>query len=194
VHGYQGGGGRRDLLYNDVRAAGKVLWNSETGDSDGTGLTMAQNLCLDWTWLHPTAWVYWQVMDPTAGWGVIRYDPGSRTPGAVEPKFWVLAQFTRHIRPGMRILNTGHGSAAAAYDASGRRLVLVAVNSGAAQTLTFDLSAFATVSGGVTRWTTVPGGSDRYVRRTDLTLSGKSLSVPFPAASVQTLEVSGVTP
>ncbi|MCO8275160.1 hypothetical protein M1L60_31725 [Actinoplanes sp. TRM 88003] len=192
VHGYQGGGGRRDLLYDDVRTAGKVLWNSETGDGDGTGLTMAKNLCLDWTWLHPTAWVYWQVMDPTAGWGVIRYDGNTRTPGPVEPKFWVLAQFTRHIRPGMRILNTGNGSAAAAYDANARRLVIVAVNSGAAQTLTFDLSAFGTVGGGVARWTTVPGGSDRYVRRTDLALNGKSVAVPFPAASVQTIEISGV--
>jgi hypothetical protein len=120
------------------------------------------------------------------------YDPTSRTPGAVEPKFWVLAQFTRHIRPGMRILNTGNNNAAAAYDANGRRLVIVAVNPGAAQTLTFDLSALTTVTGGATRWTTVPAGSDRYTRRTDLALNGKSLSVPFPAASVQTVEVSGV--
>ncbi|AVT31650.1 beta-1,6-galactanase [Plantactinospora sp. BC1] len=194
VHGYQGSGGRRDLLYNDVRAAGKVLWNSETGDSDGTGITMAKNLCLDWTWLHPTAWVYWQVMDPSAGWAAIAYDPTTHTPGAVQPKYHVLAQFTRHIRPGMRILNTGNGSAVAAYDAAARRLVVVAVNTGAAQTLTFDLSAFGTVTGGVTRWTTVPAGADRYTRRTDVRLSGKSVSLAFPAASVQTLEIDGVSP
>ncbi|WP_306211140.1 glycoside hydrolase [Actinoplanes sp. RD1] len=193
VHGYQGSGGRRDLLFNDVRAAGKVLWNSETGDSDGTGLTMARNLCLDWTWLHPTAWVYWQVMDPSAGWGAIRYDPASRTPGAVEVKYHVLAQFTRHIRPGMRVIGTPDGSTAAAYDAAGKRLVIVAVNTGAAQTVTFDLSAFATVTGGVTRWTTVPAGTDRYTRRTDVTLTGKTVRLACPAASVQTLEVAGVS-
>jgi hypothetical protein len=111
VHGYQGSGGRRDLLYNDVRGAGKVLWNSETGDNDSTGITMASNLCLDWTWLHPTAWVYWQVMDPSAGWATIQYDFNSLAPGAVQTKYYVLAQFTRHIRPGMRILNTGVGYA-----------------------------------------------------------------------------------
>ena len=45
MHGYQGSGGRRDLLYTDVvTSAGKTLWNSEYGDSDGTGLTMASNL------------------------------------------------------------------------------------------------------------------------------------------------------
>jgi galactan endo-1,6-beta-galactosidase len=191
VHGYQGSGGRRDLLYADALAAGKVLWNSETGDSDGTGITMAKNLCLDWTWLHPTAWVYWQVMDPSAGWGAIRYS-GSAA-GAVETKYYVLAQFTRHIRPGMRIINTGDGSAVAAYDAAARRLVIVAVNTGAAQTLTFDLSAFTTVTGGVTRWTTVPAGSDRYTQRSDVTLNGRSVSLAFPAASVQTLQIEGVT-
>ncbi|MFI5938523.1 glycoside hydrolase [Actinoplanes sp. NPDC051494] len=197
VHGYQGGSGRRDLLFNDVRAAGKVLWNSETGDGDGTGLTMAANLCLDWRWLHPTAWCYWQVMDPSAGWGTIRYDAGSLTAGAVETKYYVLAQFTRHVRPGMRIIDTGAGNAIAAYDASARRLVIVAVNTGVAQTLTFDLSGFAQVTGGsnglITRWSTVPAATDRYVARSDIAVSAKSMRVPFAAASVQTLQIDGVT-
>ncbi|MBM2620269.1 hypothetical protein JIG36_32620 [Actinoplanes sp. LDG1-06] len=193
VHGYQGSGGRRDLLYNDVRTAGKVLWNSETGDGDGTGLTLAANLCLDWRWLHPTAWVYWQVMDPTAGWGTIRYDASTLTAGAVETKLYVLAQFTRHIRPGMRIIDTGAGNAAAAYDPAARRLVVVAVNTGAAQTLTFDLSRFSQVAAGaVSRWTTVPAAADRYTSRTDLQTSAKLVRVPFPAASVQTIQVDGV--
>ena len=197
VHGYQGSGGRRDLLYSDVHGAGKILWNSETGNSDGTGIAMAKNLCLDWTWLHPTAWVYWQVMDPSAGWSCIQYDPGTATPGAVQPKYYVLAQFTRHIRPGMRILNTGNGSVCAAYSSSAKRLVIVAVNdTTSAQTYTFDLSAFGMVTGGtsglVPRWTTVPSGSDRYTRRNDTYLSGKSVSLSFPANSVQTLQVDGV--
>jgi hypothetical protein len=196
VHGYSGTDGRRDLLYNDVHGAGKVLWNSETGDKDGTGLTVAKNICLDWTWLHPTAWCYWQVMDPSAGWSCIQYNPSTKTPGAVQPKYYVLAQFTRHIRPGMRILNTGVNYAAAAYDAAARRLVIVAVNTGAAQTLTFNLSAFGQVTGGsgglVPRWSTVPGGSDRYTQRNDIRLNGKTVSVPFPAGSVQTLQVDGV--
>jgi galactan endo-1,6-beta-galactosidase len=115
----------------------------------------------------------------------------------VQPKYYVLAQFTRHIRPGMRILNTGVGYAVAAYDQAARRLVIVAVNTGAAQTLTFDLSAFSQVTGGangvVPRWSTVPAGTDRYAQRMDIRLTGKSVSVPFPAGSVQTLQVDNVT-
>ncbi|WP_313885850.1 glycoside hydrolase [Fodinicola feengrottensis] len=53
VHGYQYGGGRRDLLYNAVHADGKVLWNSEYGEGDASGLSLTSNLNLDFRWLHP---------------------------------------------------------------------------------------------------------------------------------------------
>ncbi|MFE7036274.1 beta-1,6-galactanase [Streptomyces sp. NPDC057621] len=199
VHGYQGSGGRRDLLYTDVvTTAGKKLWNSETGDSDGTGLTLASNLCLDFRWLHPIAWVYWQVMDPSTGWAMIAYDQSTLQPTTVQTKYYVMAQFSRHIRPGMTIIDTGVGYAVAAHDATQKRLVVVAVNSGAAQTLTFDLSRFTTVTGGtgglVRRWNTLTSGSgDLYTARSDTYLNGKSLSVPFAAGSVQTFEIDGVT-
>jgi galactan endo-1,6-beta-galactosidase len=198
VHGYQGSGGRRDLLYNDVvTTARKRLWNSEYGDRDGTGLSMASNLCLDLRGLHPTAWCYWQVMDPTAGWAMIHYDPSTLRPGSVQTKYYVMAQFSRHIRPGMTILDTGVGYAAAALDTAQKRLVIVAVNSGSAQTLTFDLSRFSQVTGGagglVRRWNTrTSGGGDLYTERADTYLNGKRLSVPFAAASVQTLQIDGV--
>lgn len=199
VHGYQGSGGRRDLLYTDVvKTSGKKLWNSETGDKDATGLTLASNLCLDFRWLHPTAWVYWQVMDPTTGWAMIAYDADTLQPTTVQTKYYVMAQFSRHIRPGMKILDTGVGYAAAALDTSARRLVIVAVNtSTSAQTLTFDLSRFGTVTGGsgglVRRWNThTSGGSDLYTAHSDTYLDGTSVSVPFAAGAVQTLEVDGV--
>jgi galactan endo-1,6-beta-galactosidase len=194
VHGYQYEGGRRDLVYDDARSAGKTLWNSEYGDGDGTGLRMATNLGLDFRWLHPTAWAYWQVMDPTAGWGLIRYDGNSGQAGAVETKLYVLAQYTRHIRPGMRIIGASTDNIAAAYDSAARRLVLVAVNTGAAQTITFDLSRFSVVPGGTsTRWTTVTSsGGDRYARRADVVPSGKLVRLAFPAGSVQTVQIDGV--
>ncbi|MET8075806.1 beta-1,6-galactanase [Streptomyces sp. NPDC005303] len=199
VHGYQGSNGRRDLLYTDVvTTAGKALWNSETGDGDGTGYTTAFNLLYDFRWLHPTAWVYWQVMDPTAGWGVIKYDAGTLQAGAIETKYYVLAQFSRHIRPGMKIIDTGVSNAVAAYDSSAKRLVIVALNtSTSAQTLTFDLSRFTTVTGGsgglVPRWNTVTTGGDKYASYSNTFLSGKSVAVPFAAKAVQTLQIDGVT-
>ncbi|MCW6010510.1 hypothetical protein K1W54_39075 [Micromonospora sp. CPCC 205371] len=197
VHGYQGSGGRPGLPYNPGRGAGEVLPGAAARDNDGTGITTARNLCLDWRWLHPTAWCYWQVMDPSSNWAAIAYDFNTLRPGAVTPKYYVLAQFTRHIRPGMRIIDTGVGYAAAGYDPAARRLVIVAVNTGAAQTLTFDLTRFGQVTGGsggvVPRWTTVPAASDRYTARQDMRVNAKRVAVPFPAASVQTIQVDGVT-
>ncbi|TDC20540.1 beta-1,6-galactanase [Streptomyces sp. 8K308] len=198
VHGYQGASGRRDLLYQDVSSAGKKLWNSETGQNDASGLTLATNLFLDFRWLHPTAWCYWQVMDPSPGWAMIAYDPATLQPGAVQTKYYVYAQFTRHIRPGMHILGTNAGNTVAAYDPAARRLVLVAVNPGQAQTLTFDLSQFGQAAGGtggqVSRWSTLTSGNgDRYTHRADLRISNKTVSVPFAAGEIQTLAVDNVT-
>ncbi|MEV8600065.1 beta-1,6-galactanase [Streptomyces griseoviridis] len=199
VHGYQGSSGRRDLLYTDVvTTAGKALWNSETGDNDGTGYTLAFNLLYDFRWLHPTAWVYWQVMDPSSNWAMIAYDATTLAAGAVQRKYYTMAQFSRHIRPGMKILDTGVSYAVAAHDASAKRLVIVALNtSTSAQTLTFDLSSFTTATGGtgglVPRWNTVPSGGDAYKAYADTYVSAKKVSVPFAAQAVQTLQIDGVT-
>ena len=34
-------------------------------------MSLASNLNLDMHWLHPTAWVYWQVLDDVGGWGLV---------------------------------------------------------------------------------------------------------------------------
>jgi hypothetical protein len=75
-----------------------------------------------------------------------------------------------------------------------RKHVLVAVNTGSAQTITFDLSRFGTVPGAtVPRWSTATSGSgDRYTQRVDMRPDGKLLRVPFAARAVQTLQIDGV--
>ena len=106
VHGYQQGGGRRDLLFAAAAAAKVVLRNSEYGEGDVSGLSLASNLILDFKSLHPTAWVYWQALDGGT-WGLIEGDDTAATIGAVNPKFYVLAQYSRHIRPGDTIISGG---------------------------------------------------------------------------------------
>jgi galactan endo-1,6-beta-galactosidase len=135
-------------------------------------------------------------MDPTPEWALIAYDPNTLRAGAVQNKLYVLAQFTRHIRPGMQVISASTGNAAAAYDSAARRLVLVGVNTAtSAQTITFDLTRFGALPTGlVTRWSTsTTSGSDRYVQRTDVRLDGKLLRVPFAAGQVQTFQLDGVS-
>ena len=186
VHGYQYGGGRRDLLRSAV--GNKRLWNSEYGEADSTGMELASNLNLDFEYLKPTAWCYWQPLD-SGGWGLIRSNPGDNWIGEVNPKYFVLAQYSRHIRPGMTIINGGSRYTIAAYDQLGKKLVIVTTNYGTAQSITHDLSAFSFLGGSIRRWITQTGSGDKYALRTDLSLSGKSLTAFFPANTVQTFEI-----
>lgn len=190
THGYQYDGGRRDLLHSAVN--GKKLWNSEYGEGDATGMTLAVNLTLDLIWLHPSGWCYWQPFD-SGGWGLIQSNPGDNWVGAPNPKYYVLAQYTRHIRPGMTVIGSPDGSSIVAYDMAGRKLVIVAYNTGSATSVRYDLTRFHSVSGPVTRWVTNTGGGDSYAKHTDLVVSGKMVTVPIGVNTVETIEVQNVT-
>ena len=157
VHGYQSSGASQ--LYNSM--AGTQLWNSEYGDSDASGLTMAAAINLDFTSLHNTAWCYWQPLDG-GGWGLINANDNAGTIGSVNPKYYVLAQYTRSIRQGMTILSSGDPNTVAAYDPVNHDLVLVTANSGAAETVNYSLGSFYSAAGPVTGWCTATDGSELY--------------------------------
>ena len=194
VHGYQYGAGSRGGLYSLAHNAGKKLWNSEYGESDGTGSELVSNLLLDFRSLHPTAWVYWQAIDG-GGWGLIDGDNDSVATGAVSQKYYVLAQSTRHIRKGMTILDGGSDYTAAAYDSANKKLIIVAVNRGSAQYINFDLSKFSTpgTNGAlVKRWSTQISSGDKYVSYSDTYLSGTKFWSHFATNQVMTFEVDNV--
>jgi hypothetical protein len=197
VHGYQGTEGRRDLLGPEVRDAGKALWNSEYGDSDASGLTMVHCLNLDLRWLRPDAWLFWQVLDEEPAWALIHFDPAAATLGDVQVKYWLLAQYSRHIRPGMQMIDPGIDGVVAALDESAGRLVIVAANWGdAAQEHTFDLSPFGTLpADGTTirRWTTAAAdGGERYAAHEDDVLTGGQFTRAVEPGTVHTFELDGV--
>lgn len=195
VHGYQGASGSRDGLYDLASAANIALWNSEYGDSDATGADLVSNLFLDLRWLHPTAWVYWQAIDG-GGWGLIDGSNDALTLGAPEQKYFCVAQFSRHIREGMRILDGGADHVVAAYDAANSKLVIVAVNWGAAQYINFDLSAFGTKGKSgqtIPRWSTQIGSGDQYVSSpSDTVQNGTKFWSYFETNGIQTFEVANV--
>ena len=187
VHGYQYGDGRRDLLFRAVN--GKNLWNTEYGEGDASGMSLASNLNLDLRWLHPTAWCYWQPLD-SGGWGLIQSNPSDNWIGTANPKYFVLAQFSRHIRSGMTIIDGGESNTTAAYDAVAHKLVLVTTNYGTGQWVNYDLSRFGIVSGPITRWATDTGSTgDKYAVHNDTVLNGKKFRAYFSPHSVQTFEI-----
>ncbi len=189
VHGYQYESGKRDLLYSDV--AGKRLWNSEYGEADASGISLAINLNLDFRWLHPTAWCYWQPFD-SGGWGLVQSNPGDGWIGGPNPKYYVLAQYTRHIRPGMTIIDGGGENTVAAYDATARKLIIVTANYDTDQTITYNLTNFYQVAGPVRCWMTASGSGYFYTQRPDRFVTNKTFSAAFPTNAIQTFELRNV--
>ncbi|MBN1845525.1 MAG: RICIN domain-containing protein [Sedimentisphaerales bacterium] len=191
VHGYEYGSGPRRGLYFALGA--RTLWNSEYGDEDASGLSLAANLHRDLHQLHPTAWCYWQPFD-WSGWGLVPSNLGDHWIGNANPKYFVLAHYSRHIRPGMLILATDNENTVAAYDAAARKLVLVTVNYQTPQWITHDLSRFGQAAGLVTRWQTLTDAGPRYQQFTDIVLTGGSFGKWFNANSIETFEIQNVDP
>jgi galactan endo-1,6-beta-galactosidase len=102
------------------------------------------------------------------------------------------AEYTRHICPGMTILETGKTDTVAAYDAKARELVIVAGNGDNEDTKTFDLSKFIVHNGSVTRWITEPKSSGRYEIHNGIKLVGKRFECALPVKSIQIFEVKNV--
>ena len=105
-----------------------------------------------------------------------------------------MAQFSRHLKKGMTLLNSGDKNTVAAYDSVSKKLILISVNyNNAGQWISYDLSKFKLVGGSVLRWMTNTGIGEKYVSHNDTNLIGKKFSSWFPANTVQTFEVSNVT-
>ena len=202
VHGYQEGGDRAGLYNAVVVQGGKVLRDSEYGDGDGSGGTLATSLLADWAALHPRGWCYWQVIDVADGWGMLKGDADTQQLLGVNTKHFVVAQFSRHIRKGMATLGTAdpRGATAAALDEEGALLVVVTANQQAAPaSVVIDLSAFASAPAGPVRawWTSTaapaPDPAAAHTAVSGVAVAGdKTVTLSLPAWAVMTLEVSGV--
>ena len=155
VHGYSNGtepyrGPNRAELRRMVGT--KRLWQSEYGDEDASGYMMAQAIIRDLKELRPTAWIYWQPVEPDVpeyGWGLINANyvdthdkaRSEKTPLVrINRKFYVFGQFTRYIRPGCQLIGIDDPYSSAAYDRSSRRLVVVKVTDDAPEDADLDLS------------------------------------------------------
>lgn len=194
THGYQGYSGPRYKLQQAARDVGQKVWDSEYGDDDASGDSTIKNLMLDMRWLRPNAWVYWQALD-TPGWALMNADIDTRSLSNATHKYFELAHFTRHIRPGMRVLDTDSGNVIPAIDPDTGRLVIVAANWDNPQTLTFDLSFFSTIPADgttVRSWVTDRAGNSLYFRHDDATIENGKISSKFEEGMIQTFEIDGV--
>ncbi len=185
VHGYEGEKSPRSELRAIVGS--KPLWLSEHGESDASGATLARDLGLDMCDLLPTAWCYWQPFDG-GGWGLVESDVANAKVLHSNPKYFVLAQYSRHIRPGMKILKTGTSELVAGFDH--RRVVLVVSNlSHEPVNRIFDLARFSSIGRKANVWITQYATGVFYRMQEPMPLDGKTLQITLPAQSVETVEI-----
>jgi galactan endo-1,6-beta-galactosidase len=175
VHGYSNGtapyrGPNRAELRRVV--GNKQIFLSEYGDGDASGYLLAQQIIRDVKELQPSAWIYWQPVEPDApafGWGLInanyvdthdRLSAEKTTFVRVNRKFFVFGQFTRYVRAGYRLIEIADPNSIAAYDPTSHTLVIVKVTYDSTSQIKFDLSRFSSVGNTAEMFatTTVPGG------------------------------------
>ncbi|QHT59744.1 alpha-L-arabinofuranosidase [Paenibacillus lycopersici] len=191
VHTYGGS----DRVGFNTAAAGKNIWMSEHGDGDASGMQMARSIVYDLRYMKNTGWVYWQAVDG-GGWGLMDVndlnDPNSNFTAVTNKKYYALAQWSKFIRPGYKIIDIGDGNSIAAYDTVSKNLVIVTLNdSSSSNTVTYDLSAFSSITGSVTGYQTVTSTGDNLAPITGLTLTNKTFQRTIPAQSTATFVISG---
>ncbi len=204
VHSYNGLDAWTD---NSVRtalhqAAGtKTVSASEFGDPDGGGMTLAQMISCDINVLRARSWHYWQVIEPSSGWGLVnaQYDaPADQTstsrgaPKWVYTKYYTFAQFTRFLRPGMMVFGTNDINTVLAYDNQAHTLTFITVNYGTAQNIVYDLTQIAKKGTTAVSTTTCTNSSKVFTATTRALTSGK-LTIPADANSVTSTVIPGVT-
>ena len=128
THTYHSKG--RTELRQSAASTGKPVWVSEYGDGDASGLKMARTILADLHDLRAEAWVYWQAVDSAGGWGFLRNPlrDFTTTDYVINPKFHVMAHFSRFIRQGMSLLDLQSPDALGGYDAASGRFVIVVLN------------------------------------------------------------------
>ncbi len=192
VHGYQYDKGRREELHEMVVGKdSKRLWNSEYGDGDASGMELARNLNRDMAKLRPTAWCYWQPTDG-GGWGLLDCRMERADIRAVNPKAHVLAQYSRHIRPGMTIVESGNDHTVAAFSKADQKLVIVVFNDGPARQAEFDLSNFRRADGPAVSAFTRTAGDALYQRQPPVNLRDRRFEAALAENSITTFEIKDV--
>jgi len=191
THSYNGG--KRAQLAQAAASANKTLWQSEYGDGDASGLTLSSRIVEDMHQMHPAAWIYWQAVDG-AKWGLLTNSMDGPAASAPEigKKYWVMANYSRFIRPGSVFIDIEDEHSVAALDATGHTLVIVTTNrEDQDQNISYDLSHFDTSHASITAYRT--SSAEDLAPLSNPTLTETHLDAGLAGKSVTTFVVSGVS-
>lgn len=187
-------------LKNLAAQQGKKVWISELGN-DGAGdrfnidasMNLSNAILKDVKDLKATGWVYWQAVEDAAGdnnYGLIKANFTGTNGYIVTKKYYGMANYSKYIKQGYKIIQIDNGKSIAAYDAASQKLVIVTTNdTTSAQDFTYDLSAFTAVGTGQAFRTS----QTENLAPVGITVANKQFTHSAAARSVTTYVISGVT-
>lgn len=190
THSYSGYDSR-GALYDAAFAKDKRVWQSESGPLHKSGneniaLWMAGVIMADLRDMKASAWVDWQLGDPSANWQSFAMDHKKQT-FTKSVRYYMHAAFSRAIRPGSRIIDSDNGNTVAALRPDGA-LVIVVRNSGSNDVkYEFDLRGFDKL--GTAAKVNVFALPGSLKAGSDVAVSGKALSVTVKSNTVTTFTI-----
>lgn len=152
-------------------------------------MLMVKNIMYDFLWLLPESWSYWQVFDETDGWGLLKFgnnaDEGwwgeNKARWKVNTKYFLLAQFSRHIRPGMTVkkawaLDGDNIHVVSAWDKVSAKLTFVIAVYNSGVQVSFQLGGAYEVQGGQDDFgASLLGGQEYQTQRGGGPISGNNV-------------------
>ena len=194
THTYSASHSARSQYGSLARAAGKVVWMSETG-SGGYGingnLKLAQRLFDDVRYICPSAWIDWQyVEEGNDQWCMVKGNFSAATYNKVK-NYYVRQQVTRFIPVGYTFVTSLNEQSLAALSPSADTLCIVLLNTGSEVYHHIRLP-MASIKGDITGYRTTASESLRKYTPTTLPTLVKeqtdsTLLVRMPAGSITTL-------
>ena len=153
THTYNGS--QLEALREYTQNRGKRLWMSEYG-TGGSGphdhhdmtsvMELAERIITDLRILQPAAWVYWQAVEDESAnnnWGFIHAEFSQGEEYELTKQYYAMANFSRFIEPGSRIILTDDECSVAAYHEESQQLTIVVRNEQQTEKqLAYDLSSF----------------------------------------------------
>ncbi|MDP5210797.1 RICIN domain-containing protein [Microbulbifer sp. 2205BS26-8] len=199
----------------------KQLWVSEFGTGTGivndsagnpafgdhgdmaTSLSIAKRITDDLNYLRPNGWVYWDAIEDkdrtdegNNSWGLILASySDENTPLLYSRAYYGMMQYSRHLKPGSGIIDSGHSKSVASFDSENDTLTIVSYNDGSTEkSVTFDLSGFGYANENgftVTRFRTSKTEQHAQLGAASISAGNSDTLVEtLPAASITTMVIS----
>lgn len=215
THTYLGDEKSRKKLSTLVQEIKKPLWmsevdggnciNQETGEM-ACPLWFADRIITDIKNLKCSAWVIWQIIDSHESkdgymgrkdygipdlnygyWGCAFANHDTQEI-LLSQKYYVFGQFTRYIKPGMKLIETS-GQVLAAYDEQKKQLVIVAINPHRyKKNIQFNLSQFKSTGKSCTpiRTSGTLEDGEQWKTLSNIEIIDSKIDVTMPALSITT--------